>query len=151
MDTTSLLVLNNADRLGFGSVTITNLFATLNDFDLQMAEDEDPENMNAIVQAAEAADTVIYAPGVGKAKLKAFQTRQEQVLFALLPFAGKLKCLCNANGKARLQHPLSPAVRTWYLSDFKLNELVKEPNKAEPEQKKKVKSKADKDAPKKDA
>ena len=148
LDTTTQLVLNNAARLGYGSVAITNLFATLNDFSLQMAEDEDPENTNAIVKAAEEADTIIYAPGVGKGKLKVFQTRQEQVLLALLPFAGKLKCLCNANGKARLQHPLSPAVRMWHLSDLRLNELVKEPDKVEPEQKKKTKSK---DTPKKDA
>ena len=48
LDTTTQLVLNNAARLGYGAVAITNLFATLNDFSLQMAEDEDPENTTAM-------------------------------------------------------------------------------------------------------
>ena len=38
LDATTLLVLNNADRLGFGSVDILNLFATLNDFSLSQAD-----------------------------------------------------------------------------------------------------------------
>lgn len=151
LDTTTQLVLNNAARLGYGSITITNLFATLNDTALQMAELEDPENLDAIVQAAQDADTIVYAAGVGRAKSKIFQERQEQVLGALLPYASKLNCLCNADGKARLQHPLSPAVRTWHLSPLKLNELIKEPTKDEsaPAQKKKTKEKSPADtAPK---
>lgn len=126
LDSTTLLVLNNAARLGYGSVTILNLFATLNDFALRQAEDEDGENLNAIVAAAQEADAVIYAAGVGKAQNKAFQRRQRQVLQALQPVEAKLQCLCNEDGKARLQHPLSPAVRTWYLSPLKISELVEE-------------------------
>ena len=64
LDSTTSLVLNNASALGFGSVSIVNLFATLGDFALSEAEDEDPENLNAIVAAAQSADVVIYAPGV---------------------------------------------------------------------------------------
>ena len=126
LDSTTLLVLNNAARLGYGSVTILNLFATLNDFALRQAEDEDTENLNAIVAAAQEADAVIYAAGVGKAQNKAFQKRQRQVLQALQPVETKLHCLCNEDGKARLQHPLSPAVRTWYLSPLRISELVEE-------------------------
>ena len=44
MDNTTLLVLNNAFRLGYGSVAIVNLFAKLNDFALKEAEAEDEEN-----------------------------------------------------------------------------------------------------------
>ena len=137
LDTTTQLCLNNADRLGYGSVSIVNLFATLNDFGLKEAEDEDPENMDAILQSADAADCVIYASGVGKAKSKVFQRRQEQVLRALRPHEGKLHCLCSVNGGGRFQHPLSPAVRVWALAPFKISELVPEPVQAEPEQKKK--------------
>ena len=126
LDSTTLLVLNNAARLGYGSVTILNLFATLNDFALRQAEDEDGENLNVIVAAAQEADAVIYAAGVGKAQNKAFQRRQRQVLHALQPVEAKLQCLCNEDGKARLQHPLSPAVRTWYLSPLKISELGEE-------------------------
>ena len=50
LDTTTQLSLSNADRLGYGSVAITNLFTTLNDFDLHLAESEDPDNLNFIIQ-----------------------------------------------------------------------------------------------------
>jgi hypothetical protein len=139
LDTTTQLVLNNASRLGYGSVTIVNLFATLNDFKLQQAEDEDAENLKEILLAVKNANQVVYAPGVGKAKNKAFALRQEQVLNALRPYEVKLCCLCNESGNARLQHPLSPAVRVWHLSAFKISELL--PNPAKEEQPTKKKSK----------
>ena len=125
MDNTTLLVLNNAFRLGYGSVAIVNLFAKLNDFALKEAEAEDEENLKEILAAAQAADAVVYAPGVGKAKNKAFQRRQEQVLTALVPMEDKLYCLCDEDGGARFQHPLSPKVRTWHLSPMKIAELLK--------------------------
>jgi len=146
LDSTTMLVLNNASRLGFGSVTILNLFATLNDFALKQAALEDPENLKVIVSAAQTADVVIYAPGVGKAKNKLFQERQKQVLTDLQPVAHKLFCLCNEEGTARLQHPLSPAVRVWGLSPMKIEELV-EPETVKPDQPKKAKKPAKKEAP----
>jgi len=144
LDTTTQLVLNNSARLGYGSVSIVNLFATLNDFSLKQAEGEDPDNMDVIVQQAKDADLIVYAPGVGKAKSKVFLQRQERVLACLFAFENKLHCLCDANGEARLQHPLSPAVRTWHLSPLKVSELITLP-KAEPEQKKKSAGKQPKD------
>lgn len=130
LDTTTQLVLNNAARLGYGQVDVLNLFATLNDFSLKQAEAEDPDNINAIVASVQEADDVVYASGVGKAKSKVFQQRQKQVLEALRTYEGKLNCLMDASGKARLQHPLSPAVRVWYLSPLKVSELIAEPAKA---------------------
>lgn len=140
LDTTTQLVLNNAARLGFGGVSIANLFATLNDFSLKQAEEEDAENLQVIAEAVQNADLIVFAPGVGKAKSKVFQKRQEQVLKALLPYETKLQCICNENGKARLQHPLAPAVRIWHLSPLKINELISLPT-AESEPKKKTKGK----------
>ena len=137
LDSTTQLVLNNVTRLGYGSVAIVNLFATLNDFDLKQAETEDPENMDAIVQAASSADCIVYAPGVGKAKNKVFLGRQEQVLKALLPYEEKLHCLYSVNGGGRLQHPLSPAVRTWARSPLKVQEVIPEAAKTEKDEKKK--------------
>ncbi|MBE6946937.1 MAG: DUF1643 domain-containing protein [Ruminococcaceae bacterium] len=128
LDSTTSLVLNNASALGFGSVSIVNLFATLGDFLLIEAETEDPENLKAIVDAAASADVVIYAPGVGKAKLQVFQDRSRQVLEALRPFQKKLKCLTNASGKAKLLHPLCPAVRTWRILELPLEELLPTPD-----------------------
>lgn len=129
LDNTTSLVLNNADRLGFGSVSIVNLFATLGDYGLAHAEKEDVENLDAILSVCKSADRIVYAPGTGKTSSKVFQHRQEQVLTALRPYESKLSCLCNAEGKARLQHPLSPSVRIWHLSDLKVNELVEETEK----------------------
>ena len=126
LDSTTSLVLNNASALGFGSVSIVNLFATLGDFSLSEAEDEDPENLNAIVEAAKSADVVIYAPGVGKAKLQAFQERSKQVLEALRPYEKKLKCLTSASGKTKLLHPLCPSVRKWTIADLRISELLPE-------------------------
>lgn len=125
-DTTSMLVLNNVWRLGYGSVTILNLFSVINDFGLKEGVEDDEENLNAIIFEVEKVDTVVYAPGVGKAQNKVFQQRQKQVLDALRPYEKKLHCLCNAEGDARLQHPLSPAVRTWYLSPLSISEFESE-------------------------
>ena len=135
LDSTTLRCLNNCARLGFGSVTIVNLFATLNDFALHQAEDEDPENLRFIVEAAANADQIIYAPGTGKIRNRAFQKRQEQVLTALAPYEVKLCCLCGENGNARLQHPLSPAVRVWHLSALKVSELIQPPQDPTPPKK----------------
>lgn len=60
---------------------------------------------------------------------KVFLRRQAQVLTALRPYESKLHCLNNETGDARLQHPLSPAVRTWHLSPLKISELIEEPEK----------------------
>ena len=124
LDNSTQLVLNNAVRLGFGSVEVLNLFATLNDFSLKYAEEEDVENMKIIMKSAKAVDTIVYAAGVGKAKNKVFQKRQKQVLKELAGFERKLNCLCTENGDARFQHPLSPAVRVWHLSPFKISDVL---------------------------
>ena len=146
LDNTTMLVLNNASRLGYGSVTILNLFATLNDFGLKQAELEDPENKKVILSAAKTADVIVYAAGVGKAKNKLFQERQKQVLTELRPMEAKLFCLCTKEGTARLQHPLSPAVRTWELSPLKIEELVAL-EEAKPESPKKTKTSVKKEDP----
>lgn len=124
LDSTTSLVLNNASALGFGSVSIVNLFATLGDFTLSEAEEKDQENMDVILEAAKEGDVIIYAPGVGKAKMQAFQERSKQVLEALRPYEKKLRCLTNTTGKARLLHPLCPAVRNWNIAELRLDELL---------------------------
>ena len=123
LDPTTSRVLNNASAMGFGSVSIVNLFATLGDFTCGETG-EDPENLKAIVDAAQSADIVIYAPGVGKAKLQAFQERSRQVLEGLRPYEKKLKCLASASGKTKLLHPLCPAAKNWIIAELRLDELL---------------------------
>jgi hypothetical protein len=126
LDNTTMLVLNNSLRLGYGSVSVVNLFTTIGNFNLKYAENEDKENIKVIEKVAKTADVIVYASGVGKATNKSFIKRQNQVLEALKPYEDKLRCLSNKEGNARFQHPLSPAVRTWYLSEMKINELYNE-------------------------
>ncbi len=142
LDTTTQLVLNNASRLGYGSVAIVNLFATLNDFALKQSQSEDVENLDMIIQEVIAVEKVIYAPGTGKAKNKLFMEVQEQVLRTLQPYEDKLYCLCDEKGSSRLQHPLSPRVREWHLSSLKISELIEVSAIAEPEAKKNPKGKS---------
>ncbi len=123
LDNTTMLVLNNTSRLGYGSVSIVNLFSTIGNLKECFAEEDDKGNLNYISNTAKKADTIVYASGVGKATNKSFIQRQTQVLKILKPYEDKLHCLSNAEGKARFQHPLSPAVRTWYLSPMKITEL----------------------------
>lgn len=123
LDNTTMLVLNNVSRLGYGSVNIVNLFATIGDLRFANAEDIDQENLDYIDRAAKDADVIVYASGVGKATNKFFIKRQNQVLDVLKPYESKLKCLSNKHGDARFQHPLSPSLRVWYLSDMKICEL----------------------------
>ena len=136
LDNTTALVLNNASKLGYGCVAIVNLFATLGDYGLTHAEDEDPDNLKSILDICQNADQIVYAPGTGKAKSKVFQRRQEQVLNALRRYESKLNCLTNSEGKARLQHPLSPALKTWVLSPLAVNELIEDSKPASPTPKK---------------
>ena len=138
LDTTTQLVVNNSARLGYGSVAIVNLSAVLNDYNLHHTE-TDEDNVKEIVKQAESAESVVYAPGTGKSKNKGFLCLQERVLLALKNYESKLYCLCNEDGEGRLQHPLSPQVRTWSLSPLKISELITIPAETEQKPKKKAK------------
>lgn len=132
LDNTTLLVLNNASRLGYGSVSVVNLFATLNDFNLSSSENEDTENMKVILDEAEKCDIVVYSPGVGKAKNHNFQTRSSQVLSQLKPFEKKLHCITNKDGNIKFVHPLTPCVREWSMTKFKIGEILGTGDSLEP-------------------
>ena len=141
LDSTTQLVLNNANRLGYGKVDILNLFSTLNDYELENAED-DPDNLKAIVASAKEADTIVYAAGVGKAKKQEFLKRQTDVLSSLKPYEKKLYCIGNEAETVKLRHPLSPIVRQWKLLkltvaealEYTEAEAAKKPQKKKKEQ-----------------
>lgn len=130
LDTTTMLVINNASRLGYGAISIVNLFATIGNTRECFTEYDDSENLNYITRIAKKSDVIVYAPGVGKATNKSFIARQNQVLDVLIPYEGKLHCLSNKEGNARFQHPLSPAIRYWYLSPMRISELHTETSSA---------------------
>ena len=124
VDTSTMLVLSNCYRLGYGSVTILNLFSKINDFGLKEAEDEDSENLKTILTAAEKSTCLVMGAGTGKAKNKTFQRRLVQVLTAIRPYEDKLHCLCDENGGSKYLHPLSPRVREWHLMPMKISKLI---------------------------
>ena len=124
VDTSTSLVLSNCYRLGYGSVTIVNLFSTINDFDLKEASDEDPENLQAILDAAKSASCFVIGCGTGKSKNAKFHQRLEQVLLALRPYEDKLYCLCDEKGGSRGLHPLSPRLRRRCLSKCSVSEFI---------------------------
>ena len=99
LDKTTQLVINNSARLGYGSVSIMNLSAVLNDYNLHHTDD--PENVKVSVEEAKTAEKVVFSPGTGKSNNANFIRLQEQVLLALRPYEDKLHCLCNADGGAR--------------------------------------------------
>ena len=141
VDTSTALTMANCYRLGYGSVTIVNLFSTINDFGLKEPEEEDAENLNAIVAAAEKCQCLVLGAGTGKVKNKLFQKRLEQVLTALRPYEDKLHCLCDEDGGSRGLHPLSPRLRQWHLSKCSISEFVDVPmEEAAPKKKGKGKS-----------
>ena len=135
LDKTTLQVLNNTVRLGYGGVYILNLFSTLNDYALRMVDVNDEENMQVFHMVLDKVDTVIYAPGVGKAKNQIFIDRQKQICEILKAHETKLQCLCDDEGKSRLQHPLSPAVHIWYLSKVTVREILGDSTKEVSEKK----------------
>lgn len=139
VDTSTSLVLSNCYRLGYGSVTIVNLFSTINDFDLKEADDEDPKNLQAILDAIAYVSCFVVGCGTGKSKNAKFHQRLEQVLLALRPYEDKLHCLCDKNGGSKYLHPLSPRVRQWHLSPLKVGELIDIPvEEAAPKKKGKI-------------
>jgi len=124
LDNTTMLVINNASRLGYGSVSIVNLFSTLDNSWNSVLNDRDEENIKIISDVASSADTIVYAAGVGKATNKTFIQRKHDVLNAIKIHEDKLMCLSDKDGNSRFQHPLSPSVRTWYLSPMRVSELT---------------------------
>ena len=139
VDTSTALTMANCYRLGYGSVTIVNLFPVINDFSLKASSGIDAENLEVIVKAVEASSCAVFAPGTGKAKNRLFMEVQKETLLALRPYEAKLRCLCDKDGGSRYLHPLSPRVREWHLTPLSISELIDIP--AEEEKPKKGKSK----------
>ena len=139
VDTSTALTMANCYRLGYGSVTIVNLFPVINDFSLKASSGIDAENLEVIVKAVEASSCAVFAPGTGKAKNRLFMEVQKETLLALRPYEDKLRCLCDEKGGSRYLHPLSPRVREWHLTPLSISELIDIP--VEEEKPKKGKSK----------
>lgn len=136
VDTSTALTMANSYRLGYGSVTILNLFSEVNNLELKGVLDRDEENIKAIVAAAEKSDSIVLAWGNGRMKNKDFQRRVEQVLTALRPFEKKWRVICDTKGGSRGSHPLAPRARQWHLSAASLSDFKDIPIEEVPPKKK---------------
>lgn len=120
VDHTTMLVLSNLERLGYGSVNIVNLFSSLNGKNCKT--DIDDNNIFYITEAVKEVETVIWAVGTGADNCKKVLEQQKLILEILEEFKGKMKCIADTRGK-KFYHPLCPAVRNWILEDFDYSEL----------------------------
>ena len=120
VDHTTMFVLQNLERLDYGSVNIVNLFSSMSGKHSTLDIDED--NMNYIMEYAEKSDIIIFATGTGGDGNKTVLRMQKQVLDMLKPFQKKLNCITDAR-RRKFYHPLCPAVRNWILSPFSYDEL----------------------------
>lgn len=119
MDLTTMLVLNNLNKLGFGSVNIVNLYSRITDkLNLRFNSDEDlldSENDSIISKYAEQSDVVIIAWGSIGSNSQRVRDRQTELLGILKPYADNLYKIGDSG-----YHPLTPAVRNeWELVPYK--------------------------------
>lgn len=122
-DNSTNLVLLNLVSLGYGSVKVVNLFATIGNGKAVIEKEHDEENIKQILNNAANADTIIYAVGTGHSTNKSFRERQQELLEKLIQYEDKLMCIADAGGQ-KFYHPLCPKVRRWTLEPFKVSELI---------------------------
>ena len=121
-DMTTMLVLNNVSRLGFGSVNIVNLYSKIMEkLNLRFNGDDElihDEADEIIQQYAAMSDAIIIAWGtIGKNTLRV-RERQKYLLELIKQHAGKMYQI----GK-KACHPLTPAVRReWTLEPYEMEE-----------------------------
>lgn len=108
VDTTTMLVVKNLHQLGYGGVSICNLFSTPD-------RETDEENDHIILNIAMKAKTIIFAWGTGSITNPTAQRRIAEVLEMLKPYQKHTYCIAASSGKSGL-HPLAPALReSWTL------------------------------------
>ena len=122
-DMTTMLVLNNVSKLGFGSVNIVNLYSRIMEkLDLRFNGDDeliDDEADEIIQQYAAMSDAIIIAWGtIGKNTLRV-RERQKYLLELIKQHAGKMYQIGRNDC-----HPLTPAVRReWTLEPYEMEEI----------------------------
>jgi hypothetical protein len=142
-DLTTIITTNNLANLGYGGVTVWNLFSRI-DCNIHNKNDASganlPENDACIAGGAADVDTIIIAYGKGGEGNTRIRKRQLEVLGLLEPFKDKVVEIENSSG-ARGFHPLHPSVRKrWDLVPFAFPEIKPE-EENEPDQKKSKKKK----------
>lgn len=110
LDQTTMLVRNGALKNGFGSVSIVNLFSSINNENPK----HDKMNSSILFEECESSDVILvcYGRGTGCTEEK------EQLLDALQPYKSKLYTLIDSKGLP-FSHPLSPLTHEWKIEKLK--------------------------------
>lgn len=117
LDMTSMYTINNAYRLGFGSIEILNLYSKLNSNPFGSC----PENDERMVESFKKCDKIILAWGKGQTS-KEVIFRIMEVLKLVEPYKEKAFEIADVTGK-KGYHPLASSVRSgWKLSSFSFPE-----------------------------
>lgn len=106
IDQTSQLCRNNAVAQGYGSISIVNLFCSLD----QSKPESDRMNSSVIAEESSNADIIIVAYGRGVMHTE----EKKRMLEALKPYNDKLYTIIDSAGN-NFCHPLSPRARVWKI------------------------------------
>lgn len=122
MDLTTMFTINNLNKLGFGSVSIVNLYSRIMEkLSLRFNSDEDllESNTDGIIeQYAAMSDAIITAWGCVGNNSQRVRDRQSELLELLENHRNKLYKIGEKG-----YHPLTPAVRNeWELEPYEMEE-----------------------------
>lgn len=114
-DQTTMYVINNLAKLGYGSVSIMNLFPSVNNKDNNTSA---IENLKFVQAEVTKVDDVIIAVGTGIETNKEALKRLHMIVAILLDKKANILQIENAKGR-RGFHPLYPAVKNgWILVPY---------------------------------
>lgn len=112
LDQTTMLVRNNAVKHGFGSVSIVNLFSSINNENPRL----DKLNSSFVMKACDENDVILIAYGRGTAH----NEEKKALLEALSVYNDKLFTIIDSKNLP-FSHPLSPLAHEWKIKQ--LNQL----------------------------
>lgn len=120
-DQTTMYVINNLAKLGYGSVSIMNLFPSVTNKDNNKSA---MENLKFVQTEVPKVDDVIIAVGTGIETNKESQKRLHMIVAILLDKKANILQIESSKGR-RGFHPLYPAVKNeWILVPY--NESIME-------------------------
>ena len=120
-DMTTTYIVNRLHDLGYGSVSILNIYSKINTDELESIADND----DFIIKSAQKDDIFIIAWGKGNQNNKSVMKRQCEVLAMLKPYEKKLHQIADAVGNFGF-HPLGSSVRlAWRLVHYEYIEEQK--------------------------
>lgn len=112
IDMTTMYIINNISRLGFGGVEIVNIFSKLKeeittDINAELLTDKTNDQM--ILASVARTDITILASGKGGETNKQVQLRIKQVRHLIREYNNKLYEICDEKGRHGW-HPLAPSI-----------------------------------------